>query len=136
MAFSEQIGQLPQAQLTLSSGNVISPEAESQMRVTIVWGGPCWNHFTPVFCQSHAVLLCLLPPYVVLLLLMTPCQQQAIALGSSQAAYSPAASFCQLPNCCSGSHIGFSFSKTAYSMLETPVYTGNLSTVLQRHTIY
>lgn len=93
--------------------------------------GPFDTSLLPV---TYAVLSCLLLPYVLLLLLLTPCQQQAISLGSSQAAYSPAASFCQLPNCCSSSHVGFSLSNMAYSTLETPVYTGNLNTVLQRQT--
>ena len=95
--------------------------------------GPFDTSLLPV---TYAVLWCLLPAYVLLLLLRTPCQQQAISLGSSQAAYSPTASFCQLPDCCSSSHVGFSLSNMAYSTPETPVCTRNLNTVLQRHTIY
>lgn len=53
MAFQEQTGQLLWAQLALISGSIISPAAESKMRNTVVWGGSCWHHLTPVFCQSH-----------------------------------------------------------------------------------
>lgn len=37
----------------LNTGSLSSPAAESKMRITIVWGGSCWDHLTPVFCQSH-----------------------------------------------------------------------------------
>lgn len=46
-------GQLLWAQLALNSGSVISRAAESQMRITIIWGGLCWDHLAAVFCQSH-----------------------------------------------------------------------------------
>lgn len=97
--------------------------------------GPFDSSLLPV---TYAVLSCLWPPSVLLLLLLLlpPCQQQAISLGSSQAAYSPAASFCQLLKCCSSSHIGLSLLNVVCIVLETPVYTGNLNTELQRQDTF